>query len=212
MKIITSRNNKDFYDYLISIYGIDEKVVFDRRQYNVLKLSDSPFFCMERLPKDEKKEKKKYVVYDHIKERYVSRPIGKFMLGLLEVGLNWYIFRVERYLDDKERVSIDWECIKKIEIEKRFHAGVTAMTFFPDISWRKWYTPECIKKELKNGIENPILKGSKLTSFLAPDEVYQSIYAYLSSLNDFDFSDARSDIQKLESAGFDKVTSFRKIK
>ena len=39
-----------------------------------------------------------------------------------------------------------------------------------------------------------------------------ALYAYLSSLRDKPFTDSRSDVQKLESAGFDKKTSFRNIK
>ena len=32
MKILSPRNNKDYYDYLTGIYGMDEKAVFDRRK------------------------------------------------------------------------------------------------------------------------------------------------------------------------------------
>ena len=44
MKILTPRNNKDYYDYLTGIYGIDEKVVFDRRRFTIISRLDLPIF------------------------------------------------------------------------------------------------------------------------------------------------------------------------
>jgi hypothetical protein len=43
-------------------------------------------------------------------------------------------------------------------------------------------------------------------------ELEGALYEYLSSLRDKPFIDPRSDVQKLESAGFDKKTSFRNVK
>lgn len=43
-------------------------------------------------------------------------------------------------------------------------------------------------------------------------ELEGALYEYLSSLRDKPFIDTRSDVQKLESAGFDKKTSFRNVK
>lgn len=57
MKILTPRNNKDYYDYLTGIYGIDEKVVYDRRQFTTLARLDSPFFSYSRVEKDAPKKK-----------------------------------------------------------------------------------------------------------------------------------------------------------
>ena len=39
-----------------------------------------------------------------------------------------------------------------------------------------------------------------------------NIYSFLSSKKDIKIDDNRSDIMKLESAGFDKIESFRNIK
>ena len=56
MKILTSRNNKDYYDYLTGIYGIDDKVVYDRREFTILANSDSLFFNHTILEKDTPKK------------------------------------------------------------------------------------------------------------------------------------------------------------
>ena len=44
---------------------------------------------------------------------------------------------------------------------------------------------------------------------IAPDEIYQNVYDYLISIREPNIIDKRNDIQKLESKGFDKKTSFR---
>ena len=219
MKILTPRNNKDFYDYLTGIYGIDEKVVFDRRTFTILKNLDSPIFSTVKRPHDSKKQYWKYK-FDEAENKDFDRPFGSFIYSLLEAGNHWYIFRTERYLDDYGKVNIDWCFIKKIVVDKKMHSGETPLTFYQNIEYirfsilwlRELSSIEEIKRSLKNGIPNPIIKDTPITSLVKADDVYQGIYAYISSLNDIDYIDNRNDIQKLESAGFDKKTSFRKIK
>lgn len=62
------------------------------------------------------------------------------------------------------------------------------------------------------GISNPILNETPITSLITPNEIYLNLCAYLSSLNEVDFTDSRTYDQKAESAGFDSKTSFRNIK
>lgn len=213
MRILTPRNNKDFYDYLTGIYGIDERVIFDRRSFTSLKNLDSPLFSNIIRPEDRKKEFKKYDTYDHVNDTWFKRPIGEFFKCLLEAGNHWYIFRVERYLDDYGKVHLDWEFIKRFVIEKQLHGGNTPVTFYENVDYISWDKPEYIKKKyLKNGVPNPIVKDTILTSFIEAEDMYQGIYSYISSLNEKDYADTRDDIQKLESAGFDKKISFRNIK
>lgn len=61
-------------------------------------------------------------------------------------------------------------------------------------------------------VENPILSGTFIPKLVSPTDIWQNLYEYLSSLRDKPFIDTRSDVQKLESAGFDKKTSFRNVK
>ena len=56
---------------------------------------------------------------------------------------------------------------------------------------------------------NPILTGTFITKIVPPSNIWQALYEYLSSLKNKPFTDTRTDVQKLESAGFDKKTSFR---
>jgi len=67
-------------------------------------------------------------------------------------------------------------------------------------------------KATKQRVENPILSGTFIPKVIPPSEIWSALYEYLSSLNDKPIIDSRSDIQKLESAGFDRKTSFRNVK
>ena len=212
MIILTPRNNKDFNDYLTGIYGIDEKIVFDRRNFTSLKNLDSPLFYNETRPGDRKKEFKKRGCYDYIHHTWFKRPVGVFYECLLEAGNHWYIFRVERYIDNYNKVHIDWEFVNRIIVDNKLHVGKTPITFFEKVDYYGPEKPEYLKKYLKNGIPNPMVKDTILTSFIEAGDVYQGIYSYISSLNEINYADTRDDIQKLESAGFDKKTSFRNIK
>lgn len=213
MKILTPRNNKDYYDYLSGIYGIDENVVYDRREFNILENIDSPYFS--KIKKEEDKPKQESRIYGKRGPggKILYEYIGKITYALLEVGLFWVVFKIERYLDEKGIVNIDWTLEEKIEIEKSLHKGESAMTFFPDLHiYNHIKRSNEYRVNLKDGIKNPILRGSQIASMISPDEVYKGIYSYLSALNDKDIVDKRTDIQKAEAAGFDKITSFRNIK
>lgn len=214
MKILTPRNNKDYYDYLTGSYGIDEKVVYDRRQFNILKTLDSPFFSYSLLDNDSRKKEIRTTEWVGQHRKRVIKLVAAEMHCMLEVGLKWYFFKIERYLDDSDNVNIDWAIIKTKEISKHQHIGSTPMSFFTAYyvygSWRK--DDLDIRVEKPSSISNPILTGTPITSFIPPEEIYANLYSYISSLNDVEFTDTRTDVQKAESAGFDKKTSFRNIK
>ena len=65
---------------------------------------------------------------------------------------------------------------------------------------------------MEDAIYNPILRGTPIASLIPPQDIYLDLSAYISSLNDIEVVDTRSDAQKAESAGFDRKTSFRNIK
>ena len=214
MKILTPRKNKDYYDYLSGIYGIDEKVVYDRRLFKVLKSLDIPFFNYNRLETDRPKKEDRYLEWNGRRHQWITKQIGVIYKCMLEVGLKWYFLEAERYLDDSSNVCIDWRLVKTMEISKAQHLGKTPMTFFKsynDYSSIRRRTLD-IRVEDKDAISNPILSGTPIPSIISPQNLYNDLSSYISSLNDKEFEDDRTDIQKAESAGFDRKTSFRKIK
>jgi hypothetical protein len=61
-------------------------------------------------------------------------------------------------------------------------------------------------------IGNVLLKDTCISSFIPAEDIYNQIYDYLIHIREPQVEDKRTDVQKLESKGFDKVTSFRNIK
>lgn len=214
MKILTPRKNKDYYDYLTGISGIDEKVVYDRRQFTVLRSLDTPFFNYNLLETDRPKMEVRYLEWNGRRHQWVTKYIGAIHRCMLEVGLKWYFLEAERYLDDSANVCIDWRLVKTTDITKAQHLGTTPMTFFKaysDYSSIRRGTLD-IRVDGNDTISNPILSGTPIPSIIPPQNLYNDLSSYISSLNDKEFVDNRTDIQKAESAGFDRKTSFRNVK
>ncbi len=213
MKIITPRGNKDYYDYLVGLFGEDEKVVYDRRQYHVLCASESIAFNTNKLSQDKKKQKMMVYEWQSRHCRRVERIVGRRFCCLLEVGTVHYYLLFERYLSDKDVVMLDWTLLEKRDNQN--HYGATPMSFFvgEEVGYYHSHSPRD-RFNFKNAdvISNPILKGTFMASSIPGEEIFKALYAYLSSLNDKDIVDNRTDVQKAESAGFDRKTSFRNVK
>lgn len=230
MKIID--NKKDYYDYLSGIYGIDELIVFDRRNSKMLKsLGTLPpgmeeCFNATKLEGDRPKEAKTGWNVRSYHDRnetekndlFFSRKTfleGRVFHFILEVGSNQYCFEVERWLNslDNNEVCLDYWLLKsKYDIKSRFFdspIGIAPCQLpyrwrGPEIDWEKQDV------DMDRLIVNPILSGTYITKLIPPEEIWKAIYELLSSQKEKPIIDTRSDIQKLESAGFDKKISFRK--
>lgn len=215
MKILTPRNNKDYYDYLTGIYGMDSAVVYDRRQFTVLARLDTPFFSKTATDKDTPKEEIRTQKWIGRHWTWVNEYVATTLYCMLEVGLKWYFFEVERYLDNLSNVCLDWKIVRFKEISKSQRLGISPMTFFKayKIYSLPWLSENIdIRVDKSNAISNPILNGTPITSLIPPNEIYLCLSAYLSSLKDVEFIDSRTYEQKAESAGFDRKSSFRNIK
>lgn len=214
MKILTTRNNKDYYDYLTGIYGIDEKVVYDRREFTILSNSGSLFFNCTILENDAKKKEIRTRKWVGRHWKWETEYRATELYCMLEVGLKWYFFQVDRYLDEASKVCLDWKIITTREITKDKRIGIAPMTFFKAFETYSWWTDTTLdlKVDKSDAIPNPIIQGTTIASLIPGQEIYNSLYAYLSSLNDVEIIDNRTDLEKAESAGFDCRTSFRNIK
>ena len=60
-------------------------------------------------------------------------------------------------------------------------------------------------------VDNPILKDLPITGLIPAEEIWQAIYDYLLKQKEPKIVDNRTDKEHIESAGFDTVTSFRKM-
>lgn len=224
MKIIS--NAKDYYDYISGQYGIDEMIVFDRRNvYYPDKDQSSPFYTEARpddLPYEEAKKKALrgyarspkrifYNYYDYLLVR----------IGFVDHQLEYF-----RYLDDKGRPALEINSHISYRRESLISALPIIIDANPDFKYVKLENGTITKhriyryhsrwdnetpKHTHDTSAIPVLGKTVLPSIIPAHEVWTLIYGHLSALKEKPFHDTRSDIQKLQSAGFDKKTSFRNM-
>lgn len=209
MKILNG-GKKDYYDYLSGIYGIDNDIVYDRVKSHVFRLYENGdvYFIKERLYNDcHKKTYKKYHYVDG-KSVYGVISEGVKHYFVLEVGYQHYLFMVERYLDEYEQVQLEPQLIDKFTVTDK--KSVAPVSIIP-VDYYHLYkeSPKIGKYNLRFEIQNPILSGTWITSFIQAEDIYNEIYNYLISIREPNIIDNRNDIQRLESKGFDKKVSFR---
>ena len=180
MKIISKY--KDYYDYLVGIYGEDPKIILDRRESEQLYL---PLFP----------DKITLVIAGLVIEGYyVNNKIhyGERLLPYQQKYKYWKPKKENGIIIDRDYYSLvpfkdDKQLNKKLDC--------------PILYLRYNRTP----------VKYPILHLLDLPSFIPAEEMYQMLYQYLSNQlsEKEDKVDNRNDIEKLEAKGFDKKESFR---
>lgn len=209
MRIING-GRKDFYDYLVGIFGIDEDITYDRREFMVLR--DMPVYehvgmCFNPQKYYGDKNKQTVRTWRSVNGKF---KLDTFLQGqvyhfILEVGFEHFLFQVERYLEN-DIVKLDYKLIKQFEVREKKGTTPLAIMMVDYINNRM-----CERVEYRNYgvIKNPILDNTFLSKFFSPEDLYYKIYNYLIHIKEPNIEDKRNDVQKLESKGFDKVTSFR---
>lgn len=206
MKIID--NKKDYYDFLISINGIDEGVVFDRRGSKVVETDFRGNSYFAKVAKYNDSERQLKRVYDYEIHKANKMLVGLVLYFAIEVGTTHYIFQIERYLENGELVL---NTIFKEKLTNCKKIGENAVINFIPINYDYGcykYTNK-IRYNTREIIENPILRDTQIPAFISAEEIYDEIYNYIISTKEKEIIDTRNDVQKLESRGFDKKISFR---
>lgn len=195
MKILSKR--KDYYDYLVGKYGIDEMIVYDRRDCTVLAHDEYNIaFSKKKMYGDAPKHEE--TVYR--KGRRARIMVGKVTELFITYGRKTRKFIAERYLDEVGNLRIDHREVPLDGLDFRCCSKDREMRESPIFIWTEW---------TNNYIDNPILDGTWLTGYISPEEIYTEVYNYLLMKNAKKIEDNRSDVEKMESKGFDKVSSFR---
>lgn len=225
MKIID--NKKDYYDYISGIYGIDDLVVYDRRSSitlnsgNIMLQGLDHYFSNKILFTDKPLSEKRYwELKSIIRYREAKAAKNKFSKKwkegdvyhfVLEVGYTHYRFEVERWIEDKkqENAHVEYRLIDTMKDVQKRYSNVPMCIILCQTQY--WQVPNEGRWKETHRIENPILTGTFITKIVPPSNIWQALYEYLSSLKNKPFTDTRTDVQKLESAGFDKKTSFRNV-
>jgi hypothetical protein len=172
-------------------------------------------YLFSTIKGDKDMYQKEEISYSHGKRKKIK--MGTHYRFALKTGRHFYCFEIERYLIDDTNVIIETQLVTEEDND----------TFYPDLVLaiiplhpprNYYYFSSNIKYQLKQSdvyksqiIDLPILKNTVIPRYVSAKDVFLNIYTYLSSKKDIKIEDSRSDIMKLESAGFDKIESFRNI-
>ena len=237
MRIITQQGIKDYYDYLQGILGIDPLVVYDRRDCFVIDPSHDKFTGQkvnhnllwdafgkkpnmfdEPIKKVTKWSAKSLACkflegYENPRDKkvwYVQE--GRIVHFAVVFGFYAYLIEVERYKIDEEKMFFEYRFLTKEKLKKRHsEAPVYIASCYNVGYYLTMDIGQYIGKEPRI-VENPILAKTYIPKIVPAEEAWNNIYEYISSLNNKEIVDNRTDIQHAESHGFDKRTSFRNVK
>ncbi len=195
MKIITKY--KDYYDYLTGIYGVDPKLVLDRREgYS------SP-------------------VLDYSSEREREYKITLVICGRRIEGYRYQnkIYYGQDLIQFKNTENVKYPIVNypHITIERGRYRGSydTRLALEPipgfDIINKQYDCPILIESGLNNYNKFPKLEDLHLASFIPAEQLYGWLSQWLAQQIDEqqNIKNTLTDVEKLENKGFHKVTSFR---
>ena len=219
--MLIQSNFKDFYDYLQGVYGIDEKVVYERICYSSV---------------NSKGEWQKTGLY---KPQYLASEECKYEVCLLAIcGTLYHVYIINSKfyfgLNKNDFKEGKYAHILKLlpkEKHKQFASDLHDNSSYyrdGDTTKDKYnLTPTDLNEKhncpvlLVRGYDSYhnnfeiIAKNVKLSDFgigqvISPHDIYIGISNFLS--REKPVVDKRTDIQKIVGKGFDKKTSFRKEK
>ncbi len=201
--------NRDYYDYLSHIYGLDKRIVFDRR--GSIKLSDEDIVN----------------VTNYLRYRWYGNNNDYFII--LEIGNVQYLIEISK-IKSKEIELIEKFISCSMEIIYVFRNNIHYYESYISIrganikSRWKWKKSTKKREYILNdnykdiitaynndrSIDLPILAETQITSLINEEEIWKELQNYISSLNnDKDVSIPMTDVEKAVNHGFDKKTSFR---
>ena len=196
MKIVSKY--KDYYDYLIGIWGEDPKLILDRRDGNPKPLGEK---------------------YDF--EKYKSYKITLIICGRMIEGYRFQnkIYYGQDLIQFKTDENNKWDGIDYPYItiredgrrySKNYYYALEPIDGYININ-KKYNCPILIKHSNDTYSNFPKLEELNLGSFVGAEEIYIWIQEYLSKQLDESLEQVPflTDIQKLENKGFNKTTSFR---
>ena len=217
MKIIDK--HKDYYDYLQGIYGQDPLAVYDRKG-SVVFNNDTVPGALKPVPASGMKGFRGTITllcgmvchrifFENLPGQKISfEEFDTFRMDARETDIPIRL-KIEHF--EYEPGAIKTHLKWTSEAEKhgfpiRYpHGGLCHEDEFFSTGKDKWWHYDSVS------FSNPILSSLPLL-VLPAEKVFEQVHEFLLSLNDKSITDSRTDVQKLESAGFDKITSFRKDK
>jgi len=197
MKIIS--NYKDYYDYIAGIYGIDDSIVYERHHQEI----KSDYDYKKRSHVNHRWEKTPVRDYSNCSNNqwffialcgkiyFVIKYDGRFYFGEEAKPLGALMGLSDRLILNK---NIRYH-LMNTDLNEKEKCPVLHLSITKGL-------PVVISK-------NPRLSDFNFGSFMQPLEVFTMISEFITK--EATVLDSRTDIQKIESNGLDKVTSFRKM-
>lgn len=204
MKIIDNKR-KDYYDYLQGVFGVDEKLILDRRDFKapfigsgdeVIRLHICGYMY-EGLKKDDK-----FYWGDQCEQFAVERPKSR-----------WWNWRGGN--DTKEEEGNSWYVPIIDTLGKQGFVHIPKSNFRMKSTINDKYDCPIMKYDLFGNIDGKFIKFPRLADFnfgsrLSPEEIWIELSNWLSKTKEI--PDTMTDKDKIIAAGFDLKTSFRKDK
>jgi hypothetical protein len=200
MKIIS--NYKDYYDFCQGVYGQDEKICYVRGSLPWIPSGDN-FFKLSICGTE-------YHLFTYKGKTYLGLEGAEEVNSLL-IQDNGCMYISGSYRDIIERYLSQFNSPKATrwwsQVDIKPHMSET------DIN-DKFECPVILEHmgyrlNVRETIFNPRVSDFNMASILPAHEIYLQIGTFLS--REKVVVDNRSDIDRLQSAGFDKKTSFRKM-
>lgn len=212
MVIIDKR--KDYYDYLQGVIGQDPKAVYDRRGSFCFNKENTPVYMSQNLPSQ------------------VKGYMGAIRLLTGNVLFRLYFENFGKGLVVEPIIAHRIKRTTKVPLRLNFEISEWKENPFPYVWANRQHTTESCKKHIighetlwvdkeKRNIENDIFEKKILFDnpilatlpirLASAEDIFLNLQEFILSQNDKPIVDNRTDRQKLEAAGFDNKTSFRKM-
>jgi len=197
MKIISK--HKDYYDYMVGIYGLDPTITYDRRTDNLIR-------------------------YEQAGYNTFGNPVSEHVFHICNNKVIIFEYKNKLYHQPNELIDLNKKLLKDGNGQYRLWAGSSWYKIFmnkeetgkniydyynkrSDINI-KYRVPVLL--ECNNDYCLPYLETFEFYKVYDPDTIYQMIYAFQSWLIDNPpIPNKQTDMEKLQSHGFDKKISFR---
>jgi len=193
MKIISKY--KDYYDYLQGIYGIDNKIILDRREgevfnidylkpyrkntYTIIKLA----ICNELI----------CVAIDYNGRTYCGKSLANKLVYKYSHRDNKLVGSLPNEFNDHITIHTDLEYT---DLNTKCNCPIIGLNL-------ALYGGDIVKF--------PRLSDFNIASMYSAEQIFKDLYTWIEEHKIIDKPDNRTDIEKIISAGFDKKTSFRKM-
>lgn len=218
MYIIGKR--KEYYDYLLSKYGIDKYVVLDRRNSFEREIVCKGF----SLVWEREHPEVSYIVIEIgftqylIEKKYKRNENFNPTLSAYHPSIYaWLLDSIEIVGVFNEDKRIIEEQIKNGTIKNKkqeTNSPTNLYSFYPSYRLAKMGNvsfDDLVHRCERHNANDEYVSLNDFSGIIPPDDAYTAIYNYLIHKKEPIIVDNRSDVEKLLSKGFDKKTSFRKM-